>query len=59
MSEGEEKSLFKGKGKPFLKIRSDFSSSNALIDGLDLVPVFNYQNSENNNLDFNACPYVD
>ena len=59
MSEGEEKSLFTGKGKPPLNIRSDFTSSNALIDGLDLVPVFNYQDAENNDLDFDACPYVD
>jgi hypothetical protein len=31
----------------------------ATIDGYQLIPVFNYLEEENNNLDFNVCPYVD
>ena len=42
---------------PRIKIRNLIEDT-ATIDGVTLIPVFNYLESSNMN-DFNSCPYVD
>eukprot|EP00347_Sterkiella_histriomuscorum_P000163 403376932 len=63
LTEGENQSLISGKGQPKLKLRNlqqnteDLDSLHSTIDGLTIIPNFNYLTY--NPLMFDSCPYVD